>query len=87
MRRLLAFVSTAALIVLGMMFSAVLLVFIAGGGLIAFVYLWWKTRAVRRQMREYAVDNAASDAPEFKGEIIEGEVVRKVVAIDQTIER
>jgi len=81
---------TALLIVLGMMFSAVLLAVIAvivviGGG-----YLGWKTRALRRQLREHqqAMGSAANDAhafkdTDFKGEIIEGEVIRKVVCIEK----
>lgn len=81
---------TALLIVFGLMFSAVLLVFIVTAGLIAFGYLWYKTRALRKQMREHrqAMGSAANDADAFKGEvyegeIIEGEVIRKVVTIDE----
>ncbi len=90
MQKLIAFVSTAALIVLGVMFSAVLLVFIVSAGLIIFGYFWWKTRALRKQMRaqRQAMSSAANDADAFKdevfkGEIIEGEVIRKVVSIEE----
>lgn len=86
MGRVAAFIATAALLVLGLMFSAVLLAFILIAGLIAFAYIWWKTRAIRRQMRGQFT--AANDAEAFKteiyeGEIIEGEVIRKVVSIEE----
>lgn len=88
--RIIALIATIALVVVGLMFSAVLLVFIATAGLIAFGYIWWKTRAVRRQIREHkrAMAGAANDADVFKneafeGEIIEGEVIRRVVRIEE----
>lgn len=89
MQKLIALISTIVLIVFGMMFSAVLLAFIAVAGVIVFTWLWWKTRAVRKLMREQrgAINEAANDAAgytneNFKGEIIEGEVIRKVVSLD-----
>jgi hypothetical protein len=88
--RIVALIATVALVVVGLMFSAVLLVFIATAGLIAFGYIWWKTRTIRRQMREHKafMNSAANDADVFKaeafeGEIIEGEVIRKVVSIEE----
>ena len=99
MRRVVGGIATAALIVLGVMFSALLLAIIVTAGLVAFGYLWWKTRALRRQMREQfreqfreqATGGVMSEAEVFrgevfKGEVIEGEVIRKVVSIDE-IER
>lgn len=88
MQKLIAFVTTAALIAVGMMFSAVLLVFIAVAGVIVFTWLWWKTRALRKQLREQRQFMAANDADAFngevfEGEIIEGEVIRKVVSIEE----
>ncbi len=78
------------LIAVGLMFSAVLLAFIAVAGLIAFGYIWWKTRAIRRQMRQHkafmkgaANDSDAYKGEVFEGEIIEGEVIRKVVRIEE----
>lgn len=95
MRRVVGGIATAALIVLGVMFSALLLAIIVTAGLVAFGYLWWKTRALRRQMREQfreqATGGVMSEAEVFrgevfKGEVIEGEVIRRVVSIDE-IER
>ena len=90
MQKLIAFVMTAALIVFGLMFSAVVLVFIAVAGVIVFTWLRWKTRALRKQLREQRqfMGSAANDADAFngevfEGEIIEGEVVRRVVSIEE----
>ncbi len=73
--------------VLGVMFSAVLLIFIVAAGLIVFAYLWWKTRALRKQMREqteFAMKNKADidSGNIFAGSIIEGEITRKIVTKD-----
>lgn len=88
--KLVALIATATLLVVGLMFSAVLLVFILSAGLIIFGWVWWKTRALRRQMREHSQfrGHAANDAEafrteEFTGDIIEGEVIRKVVSIEE----
>lgn len=80
--RVVALFATCALIVLGLMFSVLLFAFIVVAGLLAFGYLWWKTRALRRQMRNHRQTMAANDVDAFKGEvfkgeIIEGEVIRK----------
>jgi len=61
-------------------------------GVIAFGYLWWKTRAMRKQMREQqnARGGAANDVfgdDDFKGEIIEGEVIHKVVCLEEEVKR
>jgi len=88
--KLVALIATATLLVVGLMFSAVLLVFILSAGLIIFGWIWWKTRALRRQLREHTQfrASAANDAEafrpeEFTGDIIEGEVIRKVVLIEE----
>lgn len=98
MGRVVAFVVTCALIVFGLMFSVILLAIIATAGFLAFCYLWWKTRAVRRQMRKQFREQAAGGAAGgeftgevfkgevFKGDVIEGEVIRRVV-IKDAIER
>lgn len=85
-----ALVVTALLIVFGLMFGAIILTVIAAVGVIAFGYLWWKTRALRKHLRQQnqRMGRAANDADafkeeDFKGEIIEGEVIRKVVSIEE----
>lgn len=52
-------------LVLGFMFSAVLLIVLALAGLVVWAYLWWKTRALRKAMREQYKD----------GQIFDGEAI------------
>lgn len=68
-RKFFAIVAGAILIVAGFMFSLVLLAFITIAGAIAFGVFWWKTRAVRRVLREGPPDG------QEQGNVIEGEVV------------
>lgn len=63
----LALVASLVLLVVGFMFSVVLLAVIAVGGLLAWGYVWWKTRALRRAMRE-------PERP-ADGQVIEGEAI------------
>lgn len=53
------------LLILGFMFSVVILAIIAVLGITAWSYLWWKTRKLRRAMRTQAPD----------GQIIDGEAI------------
>ena len=55
----------AILLVLGFMFSVVLLAVIAVIGLAAFGYFWWKTRGLRKAMRERSPT----------GQVIDGEAI------------
>lgn len=73
--QLVAFVAGAILLVLGFMFSVVLLAVVAAVGLCVWLYLWWKTRELRRVLREQqdAPRSAAFGAAE--GQVIEGEVI------------
>ncbi|MCX7162693.1 MAG: hypothetical protein WCI19_10755 [Betaproteobacteria bacterium] len=64
-RKLLAVLSAAILLILGLVFSAALLAVIAVVGLAGWSYLWWKTRGFRRAMK--------ARAPQ--GEVIEGEAI------------
>ena len=64
-----------------LMFSLVFFAVIAVAGLILWGWFWWKTRALRRQIREQ-MQAQSVDAPDFEpmaeGEVIEGEVIRVV---------
>jgi len=75
-RKALIFLATATLISVAFMFSLVLLVSILLAGLIAWVYLWWKTRELRKQMREHFADGVVRESEVFEGDVIEGEVIR-----------
>lgn len=68
--------ATVALMFSVILLTAILIIAILGG-----VYLWWKTRAIRQQlkaqMQHYAsLQNATARSDTFAGEIVEGEVVR-----------
>ena len=66
---------------LGVMFSAVFLVVVVVAGLVFWAYFWWKTRAVRRQIREQMANRDFAQPvqePAQHGDVIEGEAVRVV---------
>ena len=64
--KVLTFASAAVLLVVAFMFSLLVFAILATGGLLAWGYLWWKTRELRRQMREQPPS----------GRVIEGEAIR-----------
>ena len=67
LRRLLTTIASAAVLVVAFMFSLVIFAAFAAVALAGGIYLWWKTRALRRQLRERAPG----------GRVIEGEVIRE----------
>jgi hypothetical protein len=73
LKKLATVVGGVILLVLGLMFSVVVLAAVVVVGLIVWSYLWWKTREIRRAMREAPVDRRG-------GDIIEGEAV----VVDET---
>lgn len=77
-RKLAGLVVTVAVVVLALMFSAVLLVFLAIAGAMAWAYLWWKTRELRKRMREYTPQEMAREAQASNDGVFEGEVIRVV---------
>lgn len=87
--RLLTIVVGSAALVGALVFSAVLFVILALIGLIVGAFLWWKTRALRKQMREQMTQmeqalrarqsdrDGARMGDVSEGEVIEGEFVRE----------
>ena len=74
---------TVALAGVALMFSAVLLTGILIVGVLGSGWLWWKTREVRRQMRQmhetmqdFQARSTSAAREVFTGEVIEGEVIR-----------
>ena len=63
-------------LVLGVMFSLVVLGLLLGLGLIFSGWWWWKTRALRRVLREQRAAAHSATRP-AQGVVIEGEVVRE----------
>lgn len=65
LRNVLGLLTGVVLLILGFMFSVVILAVIAVLGLAVWGYLWWKTRKLRRAMQEQAPD----------GQVIDGEAI------------
>jgi len=81
LRKLVALVVTVAIFALLLMFSAVLLVVILVVGTLFGIYLWWKTRELRRMMRvmrSVATPEARREATASNDGVFEGEVIRVV---------
>ena len=67
-----------AILAFGLMFSLVILAIVVVIGVLGFAYFWWKTRGLRRHLRQQMAD--AQQREQFwqgadEGEIIEGEIV------------
>ena len=75
--KLLTLVLGAAFLVLAFMFSLVALAVVAVGGTLLWGWLWWKTRAIRKQMREQGPHNTDLNREGSSGRIIEGEVIHE----------
>ena len=82
----------AGVFVLALTFSVALFAVLLTVGVVVWGYLWWKTRAVRKAMREQ-MDAAggrgpgAGGAARNQGLIIEGEVIREVRVEDEDAPR
>jgi hypothetical protein len=75
--RLLAVVVGAIMLVAAALVSVVLLAVLFGVGAIVIGYLWWKTRALRRQARAFGDD----------GRTVDVEVVQKDSPDDDNMKR
>jgi hypothetical protein len=74
--KILTAVASAAVLVVAFMLSLLIFATVAAIALLIGGYLWWKTRALRRQMHERSPG----------GRVIDGEVLRDVESRD-TIQR
>ena len=77
-RKLPALIATVVLVGLVLMFSAVLLAILVLVGAVAWAYLWWKTREVRKQMREFRSREMGPEIKANDGEVFEGQVIKVV---------
>lgn len=80
--KLLTFIFGAAFVVIAFMFSLIALAVVAVAGVLIGGWFWWKTRAVRKQMREMQEKMQTGNRPSAEqsvmdGLIIEGEVIRE----------
>ena len=73
----LAFIAGTALLVAGFFFSLIVIAVLLSVGAIGGTYLWWKTRTLRREMRERLQAAQQRMNPDQGGVIVEGEVVRE----------
>ena len=75
-------VVVAAVLVIGvaLLFSVVLLAVLLTVGVVAGGYVWWRTRALRKQLREQVeamlARARATSAPQDQADVIEGEFSR-----------
>ncbi len=80
--KVLAFVLSATFLVLAFMFSLVALAVVAVGGLLLGGWIWWKTRALRKQMQQM---REAQQARPGGDQVIEGEFVREAGSSDRLL--
>lgn len=89
-QKIVAVATTLLLFGLALMFSVVLFAVVLTVGAAVWGYMWWKTRALRKAMRErmdgrmggsYA--DSARAQPPGGGMVIEGEVIREVEIRDR----
>jgi Flp pilus assembly protein TadB len=71
-QKIVAALATVAVFAVALTFSVVLFAVVVTVGALAWGYLWWKTRALRRQMRAQPPGGSRG------GLVIEGEVIREV---------
>ncbi|MCG6933128.1 MAG: hypothetical protein LJE57_05770 [Gallionella sp.] len=88
LRNLAAAVATAAVLGLALMFSAVLVAVIVVAAMLGWAYLWWKTRELRKMMRNYppgsvTMEREVAGDDTIRGEVIEGEAVHVVDIRDE----
>lgn len=85
LRKIVGLIFTISLAIVALMFSAVFFAVIAVVGLITWGYLWWKTREVRKQMREFAEQSESmmQEQTASNDEVFEGEVIRVVDPKDE----
>lgn len=77
--KLAAFVLSAGFLVLAFMFSLVALAVVAVLGVVLGGWLWWKTRAMRKQMQQMreAAEQMGNAGPMHNDQVIEGEFIRE----------
>lgn len=63
--KLLTLLTSVILLIVGLTFSVLFLAVVVAVGLVVWGYVWWKTRELRKAMRERPAD----------GHVVEGEVI------------
>ena len=83
LRSMAAFVVSTVLVAMVLMFSLVVLAVILVAGAIAGAYLWWKTRELRKQMRDLPPREVMREEKMGDGNVFEGEAVRVIDSEDK----
>ncbi len=78
LRKLMTLIMAVAILALAVMFSVVLLTVIAVVGALAWLYLWWQTRKLRKQMRDFVPREMRHESRRSDDALFEGEVIRVV---------
>lgn len=78
LRKLAGWTVMAVLAVLALIFSGVVFATVMVAGAIAWVYLWWKTRELRRMMRDFPPCEMQREPATSNDAVFEGEVIRVV---------
>lgn len=82
--RAFAIVAAVAITIVGLMFSVVVFAIALGVGAVVAIWLWWKMRALRKQMeqdprfQEMRRQHQAGSSRGEPSEVIEGVVIREV---------
>ena len=85
-RKIAGWIVTLAVIGMTLMFSVVVFAVILVVGTIGLVVLWWKTRELRRQMRDFQARAATMQSNVAEGEIISGEVIEgEAIRVDEPV--
>ncbi len=77
MENLLRWIAGLATLFLAFTFSLVVFAIVAVVGSLALIWFWWKTRALRSQLKAQR-DNVVDPTDATAGQVYEGEVVREV---------
>jgi len=77
LRKLAALIVTLVLLGLALVFSVLVLAVVLTAGAIALGYFWWRTRELRKQMRDHPPGGVVIEGEVIQSEIIEGEVIRE----------
>jgi ABC-type bacteriocin/lantibiotic exporter with double-glycine peptidase domain len=83
LQKIVRLIVTVVLVGVLLMFSAVMLVVILIVVAIALVYLWWKTREIRKLMKNVPPRSSNMEDEMFGGEVIEGQVIRRGEIMDR----
>jgi len=84
--KLAAMVVTLVLLGLALVFSVVVLTVVLAAGAIVLGYFWWRTRELRKQLRDHPPGGTVIEGEVIQSEIISGEVIEGEVNREDVVE-